>query len=874
MSTIIQRAFASGEISPALYARVDFFRYQSGLRTCRNFFVMRHGGATNRPGTEFVGEAKDSSKAIRLYEFIFSDTQAFVLEFGDQYIRIIEDGSYLKEAAQNITGITQANPAVVTIAGHGYSNGDEVFIDGVSGMLEINNRNYKVANVTLNTFELQELDGTNIDSTSFGVYSSGGTAEKVYEVSTSYVEADLFDLQFAQSADVLTIAHPSYAPAELQRVAALNWTLTVLTYEPSIDPPSTGLGTSGTPPFGTNNYEYKITSVAEETYEESLLSATSIVVTNVDEPTATTPVVLIWDTVTGAAEYNIYREVNGIWAFVGIAGPRPSNPLQGRFNDIGLTPDSTQSAPANRDPFPSAGNYPSSVAYYQQRLTFARTTNDVEKVWASRTGFFKNFSVRSPLQDDDSVTFTLAGRRVNEIRHLVDLNTLVILTSSGEWTLEGNENGVLTPSTLNLRQQSYNGSSKIAPVIVGKSLLYVQARGTIIRDLGYNVQSDGYQGNDLTIFSNHLFDDHNLIEITYQQVPHSIVWAVRDDGVLLGLTYVREQQMLAWSRHDFDGGFVESVATIPEGNEDILYIVIRRTVDGKTKRYIERMTTRNLDPDAVEDIRFMDSNLTYNGRNTTATTMTLSGGTNWTYDEDLTLTASAAFFDVATDVGNEIHLEVGDEVIRCEIKSVGSTTVATVRANRTVPVAFRNVALTSWSKAVDEIYGLWHLEGKDVSIFGDGFVVASPYNDAYVTVTVSNGSITLDKPYAVVHIGLPYISDMYSLDIDSAQSETLIDKNKQSKHIAMYVEETRGLFVGPEPPTDDTTDALEGLVEFKLRNDEGYDEPTDLQTGIIEVNMTAKWNDNGRIFVRQVDPVPASVLAIAPSGYYPFRGGG
>lgn len=158
MSTIIQRSFASGEIAPALYARVDFFKYQTGLRTCRNFFIMRHGGAANRPGTKFIGEVSDSSKTVRLIPFIFSEEQTYVMEFGNYYVRFIKDGDYLKEAATTITGITQANPAVVSITAHGYSDGDEVYISSVVGMTEVNGRNFKVANSATNTFSLQYME--------------------------------------------------------------------------------------------------------------------------------------------------------------------------------------------------------------------------------------------------------------------------------------------------------------------------------------------------------------------------------------------------------------------------------------------------------------------------------------------------------------------------------------------------------------------------------------------------------------------------------------------------------------------------------------------------------------------------------------------
>ena len=251
--------------------------------------------------------------------------------------------------------------------------------------------------------------------------------------------------------------------------------------------------------------------------------------------------------------------------------------------------------------------------------------------------------------------------------------------------------------------------------------------------------------------------------------------------------------------------------------------------------------------------------------------MTLSGGTNWTYDEALTLTASAGTFTTAY-VGNEIHLTGTDgTIIRFSITGYTSSTVVTGQPNKTVPASMRSTAIATWAYAVDELQGLWHLEGKSVSVFADGFVAANPKNDAYDLVTVASGAITLDKHYSVIHVGLPFISDIETLDIDSPQGETLADKKKIVSKVNLFVEKSRGIWAGPVPPTDDDTDPLEGLYELKIRDDEGYDQPVALTTGVVDLNIRPEWNSNGRVFIRQVDPVPLAILAIAPAGLFPFR---
>ncbi len=857
MTTVSQRSFAAGEIAPALYARVDTGKYASGLTTCRNMFVMRHGGITNRAGSIFVGEVKDSTKAVRLLEFVFSPSQTYILEFGELYMRVIKDGVLQTEATQAITAVTQASPAVITITGHGYSDGDEVTIADVVGMTEINGINVLVANSTANTFEITDLGGTNIDSTAFTAYTSGGTAAKVYEIVTPYLEADLPTIQYVQSADIVTIVHPTYAPRELARTGDISWTLTAITFAPSISAP-TGLATNH--PSGTT-VNYKVTSIKDETFEESLES--SSVGVDVD-PTAT-DVNITWNSVGDATEYNIYKETNGgVYGFIGIA-------TDTAFTDDGIVEDITDTPPTARNPFSGADNYPSTVSYIQQRLMFGNTNNSPETVWGSRVGFFHNFTTSSPLQDDDSITFVLAGRQVNEVRHLVDLGRMISLTESGEWSMNGNVSGTLTPGEINPRQNGYNGANDLRPLIVSSTALFVQSRGTVVRDFTFDFQLDGYAGNDLTIFSAHLVDQFTFADWAYQKIPHSIVWAVRDDGVLLGLTYVREQAILGWHRHDFDGGTVENVAVVPEGNEDFVYVVVKRTIDGRSVRYIEKMSSRFIDTDAIEDSIFLDSALSYDGRNTTATTMTLSGGTTWAFDETITITASVATF-LAEDVGNEIHFvdSDGDVIIRFKLEAFTSTTVMTGKPNKTVPASLQSTATTQWNLAVDELSGLFHLEGEEVSVFGDGLVVASPKNSAYVAVTVTDAKITLEKPYGVIHVGLPYLSDVETLDIDTAQSETLKHKSKNISEVNFQVEDTRGVFAGPRPPTDDATDPLERLYEWKIRDLEGYDSSVDLFTGVGDVKIEPEWNSNGRVFIRQVDPLPLTLLAVFPSGKIPF----
>ena len=330
--------------------------------------------------------------------------------------------------------------------------------------------------------------------------------------------------------------------------------------------------------------------------------------------------------------------------------------------------------------------------------------------------------------------------------------------------------------------------------------------------------------------------------------------------------------MFAWHRHDTAAsGEFESVVSVPEGRESAVYFIIKRTISGNAVRYVERMESRFISN--IEDLILMDSALSTDGTNAGVIEMTLSGGTTWAYDETLTLTSDTAFFSDPADVGNQIWLTGSDgTIIRFTIEAVSTNKIVTGKPNKTVPASMQGVAITTWGKAVDEISGLDHLKGENVAVFADGFVDASPNNEAYEIITVSSGGgATLPKPRVVIHVGLPIISDIETLDIDTIDGETLADKKKLIGEVHAFVKETRGVFAGSKPPDDDSVDPLEGLYEFKARNAENSDSPVALKTDVIDIKIESDWSQGGRVFIRQVDPVPLTLLSIVPSGFIPFR---
>lgn len=538
-------------------------------------------------------------------------------------------------------------------------------------------------------------------------------------------------------------------------------------------------------------------------------------------------------------------------------------------NDTGANANYAETPPTQVSLFDSANNYPSAVGYYQQRLMFGGTRNDPTKVWASRSSSFHSFTQSTPGQDDDAVIFRLAGQHVNAVQHLIELSRLIVFTSGAEYTIDGGQdnNNILTPTTIGPTKRTAAGSSALRPLTLVDTVLFQQARGTIIRDFRKALQD--FDTSDVTLMAAHLFEGYSLVDWAYAQSPNSTIWAVRSDGILLGLTYLPSQEVWGWHRHDTDG-LVENVCVVPEGGEDTVYLIVKRTINGVTKRYIERMVSRTIttvtDP---RDLFFVDCGLTYDGRNTGTETLTLSGGVAWDQTEQLTLQRSIGGF-AATDVTDGVVFQItaaNGSVVRCAVEAYTDGTHVTVRADRPVPADLHGTATKAWARATKVFAGLTHLEAKKVSVLGDGFVEASPNNNVYPVVTVTGGKITIANARAVVHVGLPYISDLETLDIDTPQGESLKDRKINVSRVALWVEKSLGGWSGrSDLPTAD--EPLNGLAEFAERDDTvSYDTPVGLITGVIDANIDSTWNDHGRVLIRQVDPLPLTILAAIPQGY-------
>lgn len=867
VSTIVTN-FKSGEISPRLEGRIDLQKYNEAAQTLSNMLVFPSGGATRRPGTYFAGRSKDGGK-VRLVNFEYSDEQAYVLEFGANYIRFFKDGGILTEATTNITGATSANPVVITANAHGLSNGDRVFISGVGGMTEINNLEFTVAGATTNTFELSGVDGS-----AYTAYTSGGTVGKIVEVATSYSVTDIFEINYAQSADVLYLAHKDHAPAKLTRTTASSFTLadvdfvdgpyldeniTDTTMELSSAAPGTGVimtsstdyftanhigllfrfrkpveinheiwaagetyadndlvyyednvyknvtgsttTTGGTPPVhleGTESYHDSSTGFTQWEYQHNgsgyvkITGVTSgyIATVEVVERVSDNHVADLTATITGITKANpavvtasshgftngqkiIIRNVVGMTEVNNlvftVAGATTNTFQLSGVDSTGYTTYSSGGSAGlsvgvktwSEGAFGLINGYPRAVGFYEQRLYFAGTTGQPQTIFGSVSADFENH--KPGTEDDAAVNVTIASDRVNVIKHLLPARFLQILTTSSEFTLSGGAGTQpVTPTNVNVLRETTFGSSEVRPLRAGNSTILIQKGQEKVKEITFDLDTDGLLGVDLTILADHI-PRGGLTDMVWQQEPELILWFVHTDGRLIGLTYDRANAAIGWHTHSLGGsGIVESITAIPSGAEDQVYVAVQRTIDGDTVRHIEYLKPLQFNA-VIENAFFVDSGLTYDG------------------------------------------------------------------------------------SATSTITGLNHLEGETVSVLADG--------SAHADKVVSGGTITLDRDAEKVHIGYGYTSILETLRLEAGGNDGVSQgKIKRIHGATIRFLESVGAELGPD---------LDNLDRIPFRDSSmPMDEAVPIFTGDKEIFFPSGYDNDARIVVRQTQPLPMTITAI------------
>ena len=588
--------FTAGELSPRLDGRTDIQKYFNGCKTLENFVVHPHGGASRRPGTIFVREVKNSAHNVRLIPFEFNVEQAYILEFGDQYFRIHKDG------------------------------------------------------------------GT--------VVSSGSPVE----VTTPYLHTELADIKFTQSADVMYIVHPNHAPRKITRTSHTAWTITAVDFQrgPFQDANLTSTtltanGRTGTVTITARASTFASTDVgrlvklhhgfAKVASFSSATSVTAAVQETADgraelapSYTATTLSFHEGDPSATGLEHNdriqdsagnFLTQGFAVGMKISVSGAGTSNNNESGAIIVQITQDTMLLSPSADLTDEAAGSsvtisgdlvadssfalgafsattgYPAAVTFYEQRLVFASTTEQPQTIFFSVGGSFEDFT--DGVGAADALTYTLGSNQVNVIRYLQAGRVLLVGTSGGEFVVTSSEDAPLSPTNAVVKRQATYGSANIQPVQVANVTLFVQRARRKLRELVFDLNTDSYQAPDMTLLAEHITTS-GIKAMALQQEPDNVVWCVLENGKFVGMTYRREENVIAWHEHLIGGSFgsdsfahVESVATIPGAlDEDQTYLIVKRTIGGATKRYIEYFNFFDFG-DNILDAYFVDSGLTYSG---------------------------------------------------------------------------------------------------------------------------------------------------------------------------------------------------------------------------------------------------------------------
>ena len=527
------------------------------------------------------------------------------------------------------------------------------------------------------------------------------------------------------------------------------------------------------------------------------------------------------------------------------------------------------------------GNYPGVVAYFQQRRGYADTLNNPDFYFFSHPGAFTNMDAADPPIDSDAIVGAPWAQQVNGIQWMVPMPVgLVTCTGLDCWQLTGAGGGgaPLTPSSQNANvQESYGFSPTVPPIRIGTHFIYVTALDSTVRDNVFNFFTNTYSGDDLSQLSNHLFDGHQIIQWAWARIPFKIIWAVRDDGVLLSLTYLKEQEIVAWARHDTNGQVV-SIAVASEAPVDAVYIVVKRFIPGQNAYgyYVERMDDRIWSN--AESCWCVDCGLSLPLPQPNAT---LTAGA--VLGNDVLFTASAPVFDgiVTGAVGQVIRMGGGKAVVTAYNSPMQVTANVLVNITQVVPDIASNLPqiplpapVGDWSIAtpVTNITGLNHLEGMTVIGLADGAVISPT--------VVSGGAITLTAPASAVTVGLPFQAQLQSLHLQK-QGEEIQDERKKVIGVTVRVEKSRGVKIGANQPNASAQEygvnvpwgnypwGKMALIP-EQQNQLGPNQYLPLFTGDHYVIIDDDWNTPGQsaspgmIAAQQDFPLPMQVLAFIP----------
>lgn len=1012
-----QSSFNTGEWAPSLYARVDLAKYRSGAALLENFFVDYRGGASTRPGTKYILQCYKSSTAVRLISMQVTFTTGYVLEFGDRYIRFFIAGAPVLETAVAITGASKANPCILIIPGNTYNPGDWIFIAGVVGMTQLNGNYYSITAVSGSNITIADLNGVAINSTAYTTYVSGGTASRVYTITSPYAAADLALLKFAQNVTELVLCHPKYTPYVLSIITATNWTLLPIVFGSTATSPP-GVTLSTTLSAGSVGYSYVVTSV-DGSGQESTPSIPSSIINLQDMRSFPGSIEISWTASPGAVAYNVYKcnvsyfgapTPGSTFGFIGTATGFTA------LIDTNIVPDFSQTPPVGKNPFtgqgvasvsmvslgtytsvpvvsfsgastipasaaavlqaspfsittpghgyaigdsvnlgngvvlivasiggggsingvqnvlfpgsnpgaitsgntpanpvavvstsgagvgaaitltwgvglvnvlttgagyaaaptvvfssgaavatanlaPSTSGYPSVPSFFQQRLVLAAPTGAPQTFFMSQPGEYFNFNITDPSQATDSITGTLVSGQLNTIKSMISQTTgLLMLTDKASWLITGGSNGsAVSPSALVANAQSFNGASDVPPIVSNFDVLYVQSKGSIVRDSAYNIYANVFTGTDISVISSHLFYGYTINEWAWAEEPFKVVWGVRSDGAMLTLTFLKEQEFTAWSHSITNNGAFKSVAVVTEatnsaGEVDAIYTVVQRFINGNLIQYIERIAERTFTHGVVDawtvDCAIQSTPLFVGSvlnQLLSISQTTLGPGSTFTFPSTAGFTSG--------NIGDVIYIGDGIAVVT----AVVSGFILTCTITRAVTTLEPNIPTLNWQLWVPKstFTGATFLAGQTVTGLADG-VIIPPFT------MPANGTFTLAAPASQVIVGLAFTAKLKTLALELGEP-TVQGKVKKINNVDIRVTDTLGLSIGSDfNHLVSMKDLVLGNVSSMLTG-QASQIITDLTTGDARTILDPTYTVPGQYCIQQSLPYPATILGVFPS---------
>lgn len=865
----ISRAnFSAGELSENMDGRQNLEVFQNGCRRLKNFISQTQGGAQYRTGFNHVHHSRLNREFV-LLSFEFNDEQAYILEFTDEKIRFYRNNGIILEDDVTITGITQANPGVVTTsAAHGYSDGDEVFINDVVGMTELNGKSFIVANKAATTFELTDVDSNNVDTTSFTVYSSAGTAAKIVEIDSPYkntlsttLTQQLFKIEKDQDADTMYITHPFYLPRELTRSSDTAWTLTLQTR--TSDPLLTG--GSGDTITGITQADPGVVTAVGHSFEDGDI----VVIEEVDGMVEVNSQPYI--VANKAANTFELTDLNGV-----------------DVDTSGFTAYSANGFASNQNLIPNA------VAIYESRLWYAGLDAAPAKILASKTpdasGDTQYTDFTTGTDPEDALDFNVNVAGPNKIFWLAGTDRLLMAGTHGSLIkITGSDDEVaITPENIKARALERIGVQDVFPINKESFIMYVEKGGLTIKNLQFEALRDNFVASDQNLVADHITQGNGLWsrlnadpeqtgvkQLAWQNGRPNAMWAIRNDGLLLGQTFKPEEGIAAWHRHTTGASGEDkflTVAVIPRPNNfDQVWIGSEREIDGNTRRYVGFQADKPVHPrpqdfftgkdnKAVDTTKFnlallesmkeyvhLDEALTFDGRNTginASATMTPGATTGTT----ITFTASAAVFtSTAVDVGREIWKRAinGVGTGRARIVTITSPTVAVCKILNGADFDSTDaMAAGDWYLTTNTLSNVDHLEGRSASIVTDG--------GAHPDKPVTNGAVTLDYQASVIHIGLFYEGFLQPMSLEfGGETGPSNSKIKNIREFGFRFLNTLGAEYG--------TDLYKPKVVRFTTMPLPVGQPSLLFSGVKRQAISDDWDREKVAYVRQTNSLPCIV---------------